>query len=135
MHGGSIMKKLSGILLVVLVGISTVFMGCLMDTPDPDPTYFVAMGGISNGAANWENYCDTAEEAYAFVLKYPVYSDQYRSSESGVTRAEIIQTIDSNPVLAPNKAQFLKMLDDGGAVFQELIMQNGDRVYVYVEEE
>ncbi|AEF85498.1 hypothetical protein TREPR_0739 [Treponema primitia ZAS-2] len=132
------MKKFF-VLSVLMMILSTLFNGCSIDIPDPPPisapTYFFVTGSISTRASNFRDVCNTPQEAYAYMVKYPVYPDIYRTSDSGVTREEVIETFDSNPVIAADKAIYLHLLDTRGAFFGEGISITGEHIYIYIVKE
>jgi hypothetical protein len=128
------MKKVV-VLSVLVAALSSLFLGC-DNANNPTPTYFVALGTLSEQGKKWQLYCDTAQEAYAYVLRYAAYPDPYRSSDSGITRQELVDTIDSSPGLKPSKAQILKALDETGVLFTELVViATGELLYAYIEAE
>jgi len=120
-------------MLVMALAFGTMLTGCKME-PD-DPKYYVEMGGISTTAYSLINSNPgiTARQMLTYCNQYPVYNDQYKYAESGISRSELETELNSlNGVPGFSRAQFLRFLDEYGDVFSAFIAQNGDYIYVYV---
>jgi hypothetical protein len=126
------MKKI----YIALLFLGFTFLSCDSETKKAE--YYIQIGGISVAAYNSINSTPglSAQQALAYCNQYPVYPDPYKDVRSGVSRSKLESDIDSlGYVEGFSKTQFLRMLDTSGAVFQMFILQNGDYMYAYVEEQ
>jgi len=129
------------IALVAVVGFSMASCdnggGSSGSSGGKNPTYYYETGGVSDTAYGYiySNPGISAKQFRAYCLQYPVAGDIYREAESGYSRNQLENDLNQINVTGFSKTQFLQLLDSTGAVFQMFLLENGDKIYVYVEKE